>query len=89
MLIALEISRSLGFINNTLKLRVENLIKKCGLPTVISDIALKDIIKAFQRDKKFIGAKNRLVLITGLSRTKIVENLPSGIIEAAIRSRVR
>ncbi|MDO8662710.1 MAG: 3-dehydroquinate synthase [Candidatus Omnitrophota bacterium] len=84
MLIALEISQKMGLINSRLKARVENLIKEFGLPAVIKGVSLKGIIKSFHRDKKFRGAKNRLVLLTGLGKTKIVENVPLEIIEAAI-----
>jgi len=89
MLIALEISYRLGLIGKNLELEIEGLIKKSGLPTKISGVALRDILKAFRRDKKFIGARNKLVLLTGLGRVKIVENVPLGIIEAAIKSRIK
>ncbi len=89
MLVALEISQKRGLINNRLKIRVEELIKEFGLPTEIRGVTLKDIIKAFYRDKKFSGAKNRLVLVTGLGKTKIVENIPLEIIEEAIKSRIK
>jgi len=89
MLIALEISRNLGLIGKGLTLEVEGLIKKSGLPAQISGVSLKYILKAFHRDKKFTGAKNKLVLLAGLGRAKIVENVPLEIVEAAIRSRIK
>ncbi|MFH0855193.1 MAG: 3-dehydroquinate synthase [Candidatus Omnitrophota bacterium] len=89
MLVALEISRKLGLINNALNSRVEDVIRKAGLPTRINRVTLSRIIKVFYRDKKFIGAKNRLVLSAGLGRVKIIENVPWEVIEAAIRSRIK
>ena len=88
MLVASDISLRLGLISASLSLRIEALIKKCGLPVAIEGIALKEIMKAIYRDKKFSGAKNRLVLVVGLGKVKIVENVPLKIIEGAISSRL-
>jgi len=86
MLIALEISRKLGLIKSSTQKRVEALIKKCGLPVQIKGLSLKNIINAYHRDKKFIGSRNRLVLITGLGKAKVVENIPLETIEEAVKS---
>ncbi|MDD2927523.1 MAG: 3-dehydroquinate synthase [Candidatus Omnitrophica bacterium] len=86
MLIALEISKRMGLIKGSLQRRIEGLIKRTGLPHEIKGIALKNIIKAYHRDKKFIGRKNRLVLIADLGKAKVVENVPFGIIEEAVKS---
>jgi 3-dehydroquinate synthase len=87
MLIATVISRRLGLINNNVKQRIEGLIEKAGLPRKIEKVSLQKIINAFYRDKKFIGTKNRLVLIKGIGKTKIVENIPLGIIKEAVKER--
>lgn len=88
MLMVLEISQKRGLLKNgRLKTRIEDLIRKSGLPTQIRGVTLKAIIKAFYRDKKFSGAKNRLVLLAGLGKTKIVENIPLEVIEDAIKKR--
>jgi 3-dehydroquinate synthase len=85
MLAALDISKTLNFINPKTAQRIENLIKKVGLPVKIEKVTLEDIIKAHYRDKKFVGLKNRLVLIKGIGKTKIVENVPLAIIKEAIK----
>jgi len=89
MLVALDISRSLGLINSGLNKRAQRLIKAAGLPLKIDRIPLKKIMDVFYRDKKFIGAKARVVLITGLARPKVAQDVPSGIIEEAIRNRIK
>lgn len=89
MLAALEISRDLGFINNSLNTRIENVIKKCGLPTQIEGLTLKKIIKAFYRDKKFIGSRNRLVLAAGLGKVRVVKDVPLEIIATALKNRLK
>ena len=88
MLIALDISQGLGLISNSLNKRAQDLIKAAGLPLRIDSLPLKNIMKAFYKDKKFFGAKTRLVLITGLGQARIAENVPLGIIEEALRKRI-
>ena len=89
MLIALDISQRVGLLNSALKKRLGDLIKKAGLPVKIDRLELKNIINAYHRDKRFIGGKNRLVLIAGLGRAKIVKNVPLEIIEEAVRNRIK
>lgn len=88
MLIASDISRNFNFINNATCLMIGNLIKAVGLPVKIRGLSLKDIINAHYRDKKFIGQRNRFVLIKGIGKTKIVEDIPLGIIKEAIKKRL-
>ncbi|OGX15198.1 MAG: 3-dehydroquinate synthase [Omnitrophica WOR_2 bacterium RBG_13_41_10] len=85
MLAATGISNRLGLLKNKDALRIANLIKKIGLPTKIQGVAYQKIISAHYRDKKFIGIKNRFVLIKGIAKTKIVENIPLEIIKEALR----
>jgi 3-dehydroquinate synthase len=87
MLIATDISKRLKLLNDKPAKRIENLIKKVGLPTKIKRIPLKNIIEAHYRDKKFIGPLNRFVLTRAIGRTKIVENIPIGIIKEVIKKR--
>jgi len=87
MLIAADISKKLSLINNAVSRRIENLIKIVGLPTRIKRVSLAHIIKAHYHDKKFIGRKNKFVLIKGIGKTKIVEIIPIGIIREAIKKR--
>lgn len=88
MLVASQISKALRLIDEAILVRIENLIKDVGLPTQIKRVSLNTIINAHYRDKKFIGAKNRFVLITDIGRAKIVENIPLEIIKEAIKRRL-
>lgn len=87
MLVAVDISRALLMIGEDTRLRIEGLIKAVGLPHRIRGISLGAIINAHYRDKKFIGPKNRFVLIRGIAKTEIIENIPLRIIEAALGKR--
>ncbi len=88
MLIACDISKKLGLTNNTTVERIENLIKKVGLPTKIEKISGHNIIKAHYRDKKFMGLKNKFVLIKGIGKTVIRKNIPLKIIKEALQVRI-
>ncbi|MCU0652369.1 MAG: 3-dehydroquinate synthase [Candidatus Omnitrophica bacterium] len=88
MLMASVVSKEFGLTNDKLCLRIENLIRACGLPEKIQGISTEKIIKAYYRDKKFIGAKNRLVLVKNIGTTKIAENIPLEIIKAVLKKRV-
>jgi hypothetical protein len=85
MLVASRISCERGLINPATLERIRALIQKAGLPTIIRKTPLKAIIKAHYRDKKFIGARNRFVLIAGIGKTKIVENIPLPQIASSIK----
>ncbi|MFA5286930.1 MAG: 3-dehydroquinate synthase [Candidatus Omnitrophota bacterium] len=87
MLAALAISVKLGFIKETLLKRVESLIDNVGLPVKINKVSIEKILSRHYHDKKFMGAKNKFVLTTGLGKTKIVRNIPLKLIKSAIEER--
>jgi 3-dehydroquinate synthase len=87
MLVACEISKKLGLINNTVMQRIEDLIKRLGLPTRIRKVSFADIIQAHYRDKKFIGSQNKFVLLKGIGRAEIRKNIPLQVIKEAIKKR--
>jgi 3-dehydroquinate synthase len=88
MLVAVGISQRLQLLKGATGDRIESLIRALGLPVEIKRLSLEGIIKAHYRDKKFIGQKNRFVLIEGLGRTRIVENIGLGVIKEAIAERM-
>ena len=88
MLAACGISRKLGLLKELDLKRIESLIKIAGLPARIKGIGLSKIIKAHYHDKKFAGTKNRFVLVYGIGKVKVVENVPLEIIEESLRQRL-
>lgn len=88
MLVAAEISKSLRLLKSSALEKIEKLIKAVGLPLKIKKIPLNKIIQAHYYDKKFKGAKNRFVLLRGIGKTKIVENIALLVIEEAIKQRL-
>ena len=87
MLIACGISRRSGLIGQSEEKRIEGLIRNAGLPIRIKGISIERVISAQNHDKKFLGEKNRFVLIKGIGKTQIAKNIPLKIIKDSIRER--
>ncbi len=85
MLAAAHISRSLGLIDEHLIKKIEAVTLKLHLPVKIKGLKLDRIIKAHYLDKKFVGTKNRFVLLQRIGKTKVVENIPLKTITCAIK----
>jgi 3-dehydroquinate synthase len=85
MMAASRISQKINLINSATLQRIENLIGETGLPTSIKNVSFGNIIKSHYRDKKFIGSRNRFVLIKGIGKTVIVDNIPLNIIKEALK----
>ena len=87
MLIACEISKTLRLLSYKTQQRIEDLVSAMGLPVRIKKISTQSIIKAHYHDKKFIGSKNRFVLIKDIGKTVILENIPLKVIREAIKKK--
>lgn len=87
MLAATDLSAELGLIKADTAERIEGLISGVGLPTRVKGVPLARIIRAHYHDKKFIGKKNRFVLIKGIGRPTVKENIPLAAIRAAVAGR--
>ncbi len=88
MLICADISLGLKLITRKDILRIEILFRGAGLPAKIRNLRLNDIISAHYYDKKFVGAKNRFVLLEGIGLAKVQENIPEEIIIKAVQKRL-
>jgi len=86
MVSAAYISKRLGLIEQAAYLRIKQLIRAVGLPTGIGRLSVSRIIKAHYRDKKFIGVKNRFVLIKGIGRPAIIKNIRLDIIRESLKA---
>ncbi len=88
MVVASDISREYGFINNKTQERIVTLVKAAGLPVRIKKVGLGGIIARYYQDKKFVGPKNRFVLIRGIGKTKIVRDVPLQLIKKSLRKTI-
>jgi 3-dehydroquinate synthase len=84
MLCEKRISEDMGLLDAKTSLRITHLIAKIGLPQEIIGIKESEILKAYMLDKKFNGKLNRFVLIKGIGKPLVRENIPEKIIRRAI-----
>ncbi|MFA4981522.1 MAG: 3-dehydroquinate synthase [Candidatus Omnitrophota bacterium] len=86
MIAASRISMRLGKIDPESVMRIERLIKACGLPTTVKGLRFSDIYESQLHDKKFSGARNRFVLPVKIGRAVAVDNVPYRAIKEAVES---
>ncbi|MFA5118239.1 MAG: 3-dehydroquinate synthase [Candidatus Omnitrophota bacterium] len=87
MLVASEISSLLGLITAASVNRIEKLLSEAGLPVRITGIAMNDILRVHYRDKKFSGTRNKFVLIEGIGKVIIKQDIPLEVIKQALQKR--
>ncbi len=70
--------------------RLENLLIAAGLPVDCRDekLGANTILRVMQQDKKWIGGKNRFVLLTGLGSWKTVEGVDMGTVRQVVKEVV-
>jgi len=88
MLLACGISCRMGMLKDQDYRDIESLISGMGLPVRIKGLSVSRIIKSHYRDKKFIGQKNRFVLLGKIGKAVVVSSVPLDIIEKAIKERL-
>lgn len=88
MLAACGISRRMSLLNENYFQRIDNLIKRTGIPTRIKGLDIKKIIAAHYHDKKFLGGVNKFVLLKGIGRSVVVDNVPLEIIKEVLCERI-
>jgi 3-dehydroquinate synthase len=85
MMVALDISENLSILKNGFKDDFLQLYKKLKLPFKIpANLNVEDIISALKFDKKFTDSKNRFVLLKGMNKPAIVENIDEKLIAGCI-----
>lgn len=82
-----DIAVQLGMLDKNVAARIENLLIKIGLPVDIKNCGIKDIMRHFWSDKKFVNGINKLIIATDIGKTEIVEDVAVKIIESAIKKR--
>jgi 3-dehydroquinate synthase len=87
MLCAAGMSRKLGLLKDGDFKRIEKLIARSRLPTRVKGLDFAKVVNAHYRDKKFAGAKNKFVLVRGIGRAAVRENISLEIISGALKER--
>ncbi|MFH1645219.1 MAG: 3-dehydroquinate synthase [Candidatus Omnitrophota bacterium] len=88
MLAAFDIAVELGMADNAQAQRLENLLKKSGLPTKFKNIDISAVLKAIVFDKKVVKGEKRWVLPVDIGHVVVCSNIPSKVIENAVVKRL-
>jgi len=80
MVIAIDISISLGLVKKEVKYRVLELYKKLKLPYMMPKIDAEKVISPLKYDKKFKSSQNKFVLLKGINKPVFYYNLERDLI---------
>ena len=86
MIVASRISQALGLVNPKVTERILALVKNFRLPTKIEKINFKKLLKTISYDKKFLGKKNRFVLLKNIGNSVVREGISQKAILAALKA---
>ena len=88
MIVAIDISISLGLAKVQLKDNILKLYKRLKLPYIIPRLSIEKIMSALKYDKKFTSKKNKFVLIKGVNRPIFYYDVNSAIIIKSIEKNM-
>ena len=86
-LIAAELSRRLGWIDEALVARIESLFLRAGLPVRGAPLGVTRYLELMRHDKKVQDGKLRLVLLEDIGKAVIFDGADEEMISAAIDAR--
>ena len=89
MRMAASISQRRGLLDQESVTRIGKVIGDLGLPTQMSHVSIKDVLKHMQYDKKFLSKKNRFVLATAIGSVKVMEGIELKDIRSVLKSCMR
>ncbi len=85
---ALELSRRLGWISHIDVKRATDLFQRAGLPTRGPDLGDARYLELMQHDKKVVDARLRLVLLKEIGKAILVDDVPLADVSGAIAACV-
>ena len=88
MLVACDLAKKLNVLKDgRLTERLEKTLIKFGLPLFYKAVPMEALLKAMGYDKKAEAGVNRFVLPVRFGQTAITRNIPSSVIEEALKKR--
>ena len=81
---AADLSRRLGWLNESDVLRVRVLLQRARLPVVSPDLGTEKYLEYMGHDKKVEDGKMRFVLLKQLGRAELIGDVPKSLIEQTI-----
>jgi len=85
MIVAIDISVSLGICKKEIKEWILEIYRKLKLPYRIPEIDINKIVCALKYDKKFKTMQNKFVLMKGINKPVFIYNLDKGVIIDSIK----
>ena len=86
MVMAADLSARMGLCSAADAARIRVLIEKSGLPLQAPRFPVSDVLEVMSRDKKVSGGTPRFVLVDGIGRASMRENIPMEHLSRAIES---
>jgi len=80
MMIAVDISISLGLLNDNIKNRLIDLYRKLKMPYMMPEIDIGKIIDAIKYDKKFKSSQNKFILLKDINKPMFYYGVEQGVI---------
>jgi 3-dehydroquinate synthase len=87
MVMAAELSRRMGYIDDAAKARVTALVKAAGLPIVAPDLGHERWLELMQVDKKNEGGRIKFILLKPLGKS-VITTVPDEVLAATIEACV-
>ncbi len=84
MLAAARISQRMSILKQNELARLEDLIKRAGLPTRLPDPGMEKLVAAMKQDKKVLKGRLRFILPQSLGKVFITEEVDLSLVEQAL-----
>lgn len=84
MLAAARISQRMSILKQNELARLEDLIKRAGLPTRLPDPGMEKLVAAMKQDKKVLKGRLRFILPESLGKVFITEEVDLSLVEQAL-----
>ena len=89
MCAAAEVARRMGLLHAAAANRIENLLRRVGLPTTLRGVGLQQITKAMAHDKKWAQGAHRWVLPTWIGRVAIVDGISQMLVKKVVAGLIK
>jgi 3-dehydroquinate synthase len=89
MMGAARIGVELGLIDTALAERHRELLQSYGLPLAAPEANAERVLEAMRLDKKVERGRHRFVLLEGVGRTVVRDDVPAELVERVVRELVR
>ena len=83
-MLAADVSRRMGWLDDSAFYRTRNLFTKAGLPVIAPDLGADTYLELMGLDKKVEGGKIRFILLKRIGEAMITGDVPNNILKASL-----